>query len=277
MAPGIRRIVQSKVGAVIHAFNSEICYTDIAVECARRVKMYLNIPVCLITNEPIQNEYIDVVKIIQPGDFNNTKYWHDRQTNTKWYNHTRRLSFDLSPWDRTLLLDADYLIGSDTLMPFLSNQNQPLYAFQDVISVAHSDFKKQFFGSKSIPMWWATVVIFDRSDFVKDVFTIWKMVQNNYKHYADLFGFAESQFRNDYAFSIALLAANGNCFANKCNLPYKLVNVDPENQIEFIGDAVQVNYNVVDKQSLQAKKITLKNQDVHVMCKMYLENRHAAV
>lgn len=272
MAHGVRRLVQTEIGAVIHAFDSEINYTKIAFECAKRVKQYLNIPVCLITDKPVKNKHVDVVKVIDAGEFRNTKYWHDRKCNTKWYNHTRSLSYDLSPWDRTLLLDADYMIASDTLSPFLKSSTQPLYAFQDVLSVAHKDFATQSFGLKSIPMWWATVLIFDRSEFVQDVFHIWKMVQQNYKHYADLFGFDSVQFRNDYAFSIALLAANANQFAHQCNLPYSMVNVDNENEVVINNKEIQVNYNRIDSQSLSHKKITFSKQDLHIMCKLYLED-----
>ena len=111
-------------------------------------------------------------------------------------------------------------------------------------------------------MWWATLVIFDRTDFVRDVFDVWKMVENNYYHYANLFGFDARQFRNDFALSIALLLCNGNTIADQCNIPWPLFNVDKEIQVDFDG-----------KWWLKhtTRRMCIQNTDLHIMGKQSLE------
>ena len=54
------------------------------------------------------------------------------------------------------------------------------------------------------------------------------MVEKNYHHYANIFGFDPRKFRNDFALSIALLLANGNTIPTQCDIPWPLFNVDPD-------------------------------------------------
>jgi hypothetical protein len=90
------------------------------------------------------------------------------------------------------------------------------------------------------------------------------MVESNYQHYANVFGFDARKFRNDYALSIALLIANGNTVPEQCAIPWPLVNVDPN--IEVTLD--------VDKWSID-KEFYTSNQDLHILGKSYLENMYA--
>jgi hypothetical protein len=121
-------------------------------------------------------------------------------------------------------------------------------------------------------MWWATVVIFDRnSNFTQDVFDVWKMVEQNYQHYANLFGFKSKQYRNDYALSIALLLCNGNVHPQQCELPWPLLNVDTEVEVSNINNTWWIEYTNANRK----KKICVKNHDLHIMCKSYLEKMYA--
>ena len=90
-------------------------------------------------------------------------------------------------------------------------------------------------------MWWATVVVFDKSQFSKDVFSMWQMVEQNYHHYANVFQFDGRKFRNDYALSIALLVANGNTVPEHCNIPWPLVNVEPAIEVS-LDEGVPVDH-----------------------------------
>ena len=263
MAQRIRRDVKAKMtGALLYAFDSEIKYTKIAIECATRIKHFLQIPVSIVTDIPLKNSLFDNEIILAKPNAQNYKYWQDTDTTTQWYNKGRSTAFDVTPYDRTLLVDIDYMINSCVLSNLLQG-TQSFFAHKTVMPVT-KEVKTEMFGQNKIDMWWATVVVFDRSQFTQDVFAIWKMVEQNYQHYANVFGFDARKFRNDFALSIALLVANGNTQPEQCNIPWPLMNVDP-------AVAVVSNNN---KWTIDEKFYTT-SQDLHIMGKSYLERLYA--
>lgn len=242
-------------GALLYAFDSKVKYTKLAIKCAKRIKKYLKLPVSIVTDTKVDSDIFDNT-IIVPKPITNNR--HERRT---WYNADRSSAFDYSPYDKTLLVDTDYMVNGTTLLP-LFDSAQPLLAYKTVQPIFKSKRHVEKFGTKNTVMWWATLVIFDRTNFVRDVFDIWKMVENNYYHYANLFGFDARQFRNDFALSIALLLCNGNTIADQCNIPWPLFNVDKEIQVDFDG-----------KWWLKhtTRCMCIQNTDLHIMGKQSLE------
>ena len=252
-------------GALIFAFDSEIKYSKLAVECASRIKKYLNIPVTLITDKLIDNTIFDNQVIVTRDNGTNRRFFVDRNASTTWFNFGRNTALELSPYDRTLLVDTDYMINSNDLLPFL-NSSQPFLCHRQVHS-AHLKPKVQTFGTKNAHMWWATVVIFDcNSTFTQDVFAVWKMVEQNYYHYANIFGFDPRKFRNDFALSISLLLCNGNTIPTQCDIPWPLFNVDPDIKVKYDGKW-WIEHT--------SRRICIEHHDLHVMGKTYLENLYA--
>ena len=119
-------------GALLYAFDSDIKYTKIAVECAKRINQYLNIPVSLVTDATINEQVFDQVIIVDKPATKNYKYWQDTDTTTKWYNSGRSGALDLTPYDRTLLVDIDYMVNSDVLKNLL-HSTQSFFAHKNVI------------------------------------------------------------------------------------------------------------------------------------------------
>lgn len=249
-------------GALLYAFDSEIKYTKIAVECAKRIDQYLDIPVTLVTDQPIDEKVFDRVIVVDKPATKNYRYWQDTDTTTEWHNSGRSGALDVTPYDRTLLVDIDYMINSSVLGNLLVSP-QSFFAHKTVMPITKRIITETF-GQHKTPMWWATVVVFDKSQFSKDVFRMWQMVESNYQHYANVFGFDARKFRNDYALSIALLVANGNTVPEQCNIPWPLVNVDPDLAVTLD----------VDKWSINEEFYT-RNQDLHILGKSYLENVYA--
>ena len=120
-------------------------------------------------------------------------------------------------------------------------------------------------------MWWASVIVFDKSNFSRDVFSCWQMIEKHYEHYAQLFGFAAGRFRNDYALSLALLLANGNSIPEQCNIPWPLMNVNADSQVKCENNIWWISYKVQEQNKTFYKNITVKNNDLHIMGKSYLE------
>ena len=102
-------------GVLIFAFNSlKFNYYDMARHSARRAKHFLNLPVTLITDTDslpgnFNDGTWDKVITITP-DKNNVRDWG------QWINKGRYMAYDLSPYDETILIDADYVINSDKLL-----------------------------------------------------------------------------------------------------------------------------------------------------------------
>ena len=165
-------------------------------------------------------------------------------------------------------------MNSNNLTQLLNNKNS-FFAHNSVCSIHLPEVRQQKFGTKNTDMWWATVVVFDRSNFSKDVFSLWKMVENNYRYYADFFGFDAQQFRNDYALSIALLVANGGTMPTYCSIPWPLLNVDPEVAVIKNLKDYQILYAAMKQGQKKYRQILTKDQDLHVMGKSYLEQVYA--
>jgi hypothetical protein len=249
-------------GALLYAFDSEIKYTKIAVECAKRIDHYLHIPVTLVTDQPVTETVFDRVIVVDKPPTENYRYWQDIDTTTEWHNGGRSGALDVTPYDRTLLVDIDYMINSSVLSSLLES-SQNFFAHKTVMPIK-KHVTTETFGLYKTPMWWATVVVFDQNEFAQDIFRIWKMVESNYQHYANVFGFDARKFRNDYALSIALLVANGNTVPEQCAIPWPLVNVNPDIAVTLDADKWSIN-----------KEFYTCNQDLHILGKSYLEDMYA--
>jgi hypothetical protein len=254
------------VGALLFAFDSEIKYTKLAVECATRIKKYLDIPVSLVTDINLETDVFDQQIIVDKPSDKNKKYHFDLGGSSAWYNFGRNCAIDHTPYDRTLLVDTDYMVNSADLSPMLECE-QPFLAHRSVQEVFKNKKRIDRFGTKNTQMWWATVIIFDKSTFSQDVFAVWKMVEQNYHHYSNIFGFDSRKFRNDFALSISLLLCNGNTIPTQCDIPWPLFNVDPDIKVELLDNKWWIEHTT--------RRICMEHHDLHVMGKTYLENLYA--
>ena len=119
-------------------------------------------------------------------------------------NMDRCNAYNLSPYDETLVLDADYLIMNNSLNnvwnsaeDLLMNKNiTPIFEKRDTrVFQRLDDF--------SIPLYWATAIYFKKSEIAEIFFNIIKNVKDNYLFYKQLYTFTSSLYRNDYSASIA--------------------------------------------------------------------------
>lgn len=242
-------------GCLIYATDGDIEYSRIAKECARRVNQHLGIPSTILS-----------------GGTNTTgnRAWADCDKPIAWRNSGRCNALHDSPYDRTLLLDADFWINSDVLKTALDS-NASFLAHNTRMYVNEKYPVIETFGTLKTPMWWATVCVFDRSDFPQDVFASWRMIEENYKHYSELFQFNRKPFRNDFALSLALLLCNGNTQPTQCALPWPLINVPDSAGVDYKNDTWNLNYTAYEHQQTLTKRITIKDQDLHIMGKRSLE------
>lgn len=257
-------------GALIFAIDGDIKYTELAKQAARRVKSWLDIPTTLITDQPITDSAFEQVIVIDNLGQSSVRFWADSQKRSQWFNASRSQALDLTPYDRTLLIDADYWIGGSNLRNII-NGSQPFICHRRAMNVQDEQSRVQKFSNSNVDMWWATVCVFDKSQISQDIFTAWKMIQDNYQHYAALFNFTSRPFRNDYALSLALLLTNGHEQPSHVDLPWPLVNVTPECEIDLENDVWNIRYQRLTDGELKPWRISVKDMDLHVMGKTNLE------
>lgn len=241
------------IGAVIFARNNErIDYVAMAKWSAQNIKRHLGIDTHIVTDDTR----------VDSG----SRHFADAGTVT-WHNTNRMDAYRLSPWDRTLVLDADYVVASDQLRSVL-DCNQDFLAHRWAYDVTgENDFQGlNYFGNVRMPMWWATVMVFNKSKQAELIFNTMAMIRNNWTHYRNIYKNTSSTYRNDHALSIALLIVNGHTLDHP-EIPWSLATVTPERKLTQLS-ADQYRVDFVNSEN-KSRWIEIK-QDFHAMSKQQL-------
>ena len=254
-------------GALIFAYNNEQTdYVDMAAWTAENIRKHLNIPVALVTDRPTKLKFEQV--IIQESLDDNGRYFSDYNTSVVWHNKTRANAYELTPWNRTLVLDADYIVASDQLKTVLSTSHEFLAHRWAYDITGLNDFSGlNYFGTHNMPIWWATVMMFRRSSYAQLIFETMTMVRDNWTHYRNIYKNSNGTYRNDHALSIALGVVNGHTL-NHTSIPWNLASLTPDHRLTQLGaDHYRVDFVTLDQ---KPKWIELRNQDFHAMGKKTL-------
>lgn len=250
-------------GAVLFAFNSDtVNYYDTAVFCAERIDYFLNLPVTLITDEKSLPEEVSSIfdKVIT------VEAQADNQKKTgQWINKGRYRAYQLTPYDETLVLDTDYVVNSDQLSNIFDMYDDFMCA-KNADYLMFPDAPKDIISNTSFDCPWATVMAFKKTDKARQIFECIEMVQNNYQHYSNLYGFAAMPFRNDYALAIALHIVYGGIVDNKVYMPWNLIHVSERVKMYRVGSGMDTNF-VATKKSKRTEYIKIKNTDFHMLFK----------
>ena len=228
-------------GVLVFAYNNEkINYVEQAKTLASRVSKYLNLPTTLVTDVPIDRGVFDEVIVLE-HKISNTKNYNNGATKTeklKFINDNRVRSFDISPYDQTLLLDSDFILADDKFKHcFNSAYNFMIY--KDAYDLAgHRDYREfDNISDSSIEFYWATCVYFTKTPTNKIFFDLLKHIQENYQHYRQVYQIQTPVYRNDHAFSIAIHMMNGFEKSNFANtMPGKLFYTTDRDLVYKIED-----------------------------------------
>jgi hypothetical protein len=256
-------------GALIFAFdNEQTDYIAMASWSAERIRRHLKIPTAVITDctDPSRLTKFDHVIVADPVK-GGTRFFDDYKKTLTWYNAGRVDAYTLTPWDQTLVLDADYVVCSDQLTAVIdSTQDFLSHRLAWDVTGINNFNGLNWFGDHRMPMWWATVMMFRKSPTAEHIFDCMKMIKENWMHYKNLYHMHGGNFRNDYALSIALGIVSGHTL-NVNNIPWSLASIIAGNNLKQLGpDHFQIEYHDQDK----LKTIDWKNMDFHAMCKKQL-------
>ena len=256
-------------GALLFAFNNgSIDYVKIAAWTAKNIRRHLGIPVAVVTDYFTGLDFFDKI-ILEDRVGENQRWFGDIGKPVAWHNETRPLAFDLTPWDQTLVLDVDYVVATSDLSTVLDS-SEDFLAHRAAFDITHeNDFRSlNHFGDSAMPMWWATVMMFRKSQRAHMIFECMKMVRDNWHHYRNLYGIKARSYRNDYALSIALGIVDGH-FVDHASIPWSLASLVPEHALtQTDNDHYRIDY--VDSEN-RNRWIEVKQQDFHAMGKTHLE------
>lgn len=250
-----------KTGCLIFAYDGDIAYGPQAELSARLVKKYLKIPVTLVTDndtlKTVNKDIFDSIKINSINS-NNTRILNGQTIAFK--NINRSHAYDISPYDRTLVIDSDFLVLSDNLKTYL-NSNRPFMICEGMNDFLQRDKNNKFLHPASIPMLWATNIIFDKTPEVKSIFDFVDHIKENWEYYGALYKFDTRRFRNDYAFSVACHVLSGFGIDKAYELippPVLFTDKDQLMQIKDKSLTFLMGGNVL---------VRTKGQDIHYMNK----------
>ena len=270
-------------GALIFAQNnSDIDYVQIAIFSAKQVKKHLKIPVTLVTENreyflatyPEDLSLFDNIIDVN-SELSQKKQFNDGSLTSKmlyWKNFSRSDCYNISPYDETIVIDADFIINSDILSR-VWNAPTDFAIYKTSYDLARWRDSKAFkyINQTSAPFYWATVFYFRKSEITNAFFTLVQHIRQNWQYYKSLYSIDSETFRNDFAFSIAIHIFNGGTdgvFATP--LPGKLYyTMDKDVLVSVKDNSMKF---LVEKQQVHGDYtlLTTSNLDVHVMNKYSL-------
>jgi hypothetical protein len=261
-------------------------YIKQAVYCAKRIKQFCNnASVSIITSS---KEYLEerydhtvfdhIVDGTQLPKLTNNRLIFDgalSHRTVQWKNVGRDLAYELSPYDETIILDTDYIVSNNSLANCFGSVNDIMMFKKS--EYLGSDIKADEFtrcADASIDFWWATIIYFKKSKKAKIFFDLVKHIRENWFYYNNLYQINSSNFRNDFAFSIAIHTMNsmrpGNFVAE---LPGKMYFIKDQDFLENI-DGDKMTFLVGKKDYLgEYTLLSTQGLNVHVLNKASLERQ----
>jgi hypothetical protein len=268
-------------GILIYAHNSRsVDYALMSVISGGLAKKHLNVPVSLVTDKftvdwmnssGIYDTAVDIFEhiiIVEKPQTNNSRKLYDGNDSSivPFINSNRSSAWDLTPYDRTLLIDSDFLIFSNRLSEYWDVDSDFMIgeSLNDIYKKDRTGYHDRYISDVGIKLYWATTVMFTKNKKTQIFFDLVKHIKDNYQYYADTYRFDSKQFRNDIAFSIAKHILDGFEQNNSINLPPVLTLLDKDilysatNKLSFlISPKVDSNFCAA----------TLSNTDIHIMNK----------
>lgn len=273
-------------GVLLFAQNNiYVDYIKQAVYCAKKIKEHLNLPVALATDNleylektyPFYKKYIDHVIVQEHYETDQKRTFKDGTMSHRelaWKNHNRSTCFDITPFDETIVMDTDFLVNNDLLLNAFKTQEQFLIyrRISDLNPDRPDDYRFDKISDRSIDMYWATVFYFKKTDDMKFFFDLVEHIRENWNYYRLIYQIVARNFRNDFAFSIAIHILNG--FQRQPwpkLLPGKLWFTS-DNDVLIKMDKTQYTF-LLDKKHWKGHYNvgTIKDANIHILNKFSLE------
>ena len=282
-------------GICMFAYNNqELDYIKFASLASRYAKHYMNgIKVALITDEGTENwlnetksqqeiqslfDYIIINNV--PNEMNMRKHMDSPWTefNAQFTNTNKHKVFELTPFEKTLLVDTDFLIMND-FYEYLFKTDIPvgMHRTAEYIGGERPYINEITLNEGGIGHWWSTIVYFDQSEQSKLFFDMWAHVKDHWEYYSLLYQFPRLLFRTDFCVSIATHLMNGmnnDDFVHDF-MGQALLNMDQKDdiaQVNGLNDVVFLKHNRTEQWKNMLCRHT--DQNLHIMNKRSLDRHY---
>ncbi len=263
-------------GFLLFAYdNEQVDYGLMAAWCAKRIGQYLDKPVSLVTDAgtteklstllPNWRSYFDQV-ILKESLTQQQKRYMDAGRDLTFHNVNRIHSYDLTPYDETIVIDTDIAIQSGQL-------NKLWGIDSDLVVCDKSDDLKrrpspefEYVHKQSIKFFWATIFYFRKTETSRIFFEECKKIRDNYAWYRQMYYFASGPVRNDYIWSAALHSLGDSAASTWADtIPWPLVHSTPKDQV------IDMNESSV-RLLAEDNVVKVSGKDLHIMHKVSLMN-----
>ena len=249
----LKKSVKSR-GIVAFAINTATTdYVSIADQTIKLAAQVLDLPYTIITEDHMA--YMN---------WHNYRHDVDLGHEVEWKNFGRNLSYELSPYEETLVIDVDYVVQDAGLLKIFDLPWD--YLLQRTARSLNDEYVPNIMGSHSLPYVWATVFAFRKTARAKIFFDLVQRIEANYHYYRELFNVESRSYRNDYAFAMADTILNG-FSVPKTSIPGPMLNIlQPIKSMTLQGNHVVIK----DRQTAYV----VPQMNMHVMSKAYLQSNN---
>ena len=269
-------------GILIYAHNTrEVDYALLSVISAGLAKKHLSMPASLVTDDStvswmkqsqifhLAEKVFENIIVADRPITNNQRRLYDGENNSTvpFVNVNRDTAWNLTPYDRTLLIDSDFLIFSDVLNKYWNIDCDLLIgeSINDIYSQDRMKYLDRHVSDTGVKLYWATTVMFTKNQNTRLFFDTVNHVKENYRYYADVFRFDHRQFRNDIAFSVSKHILDGYVESNLGTLPPILSALDRD--ILYEVNDQRLTFLIDHKLDSNYCAAAISGVDIHIMNK----------
>ena len=271
-----------KQGIIVFAHNNrKIDYARIAIVAGSLAKKNLGKPVSLITDQSTvdwleqsgaydraKKLFDQIILTERPQDEQQRVLRDGINKDSVPFNNSNRPSiWELTPYDRTLLIDSDYFTLTDNLNEYWDVDDDLLicHDYNDIFGKERTGYHDVYLSDTGIKLLWATTVMFTKNSHTRVFFELVNYVRKNYKLFSDIYRFDNRLYRNDISFSIAYHILNGFEQAQNYKLPpvFSITDKDMLYSVDEYGFTVLAAING-NENYIPAR---IRNKDVHIMNK----------
>lgn len=269
-------------GVLIFAHNNrQVDYARMAIIAGGLAAKNLQVPVTLATDDSTvawmkeSNIHTTAMKIFEhirivnrPEDLQNRKFNDGtKQVVAPFKNSNRASVYNITPYDRTLLIDSDFFILTDELNNYWDIDSSVLISknYNDILGPERIGYLDRYVSNTGVQLLWATKVMFTKNEESKTFFNLVNHVRENYKRYADVYRYDPRMYRNDIAFAVARHIMYGFETDNDYSLP-DVFSV-PDKDVLYDVSNESLKFLVSPKLNNNFIATSVKGRDVHIMNK----------
>ena len=250
-------------GIAMFCYDSQLRYSVMCNFNIRQIKCHLDMPVTVYTDEETSPRITGADSLVMTDTpSGNRRFFKGINQLVDWHNLNRSMVLLDPPYDRTVVIDTDYIVYSSLIKDIIKTDYEFLCYVDSTDATGQGHIGNDTVGELRIPFCWATVMLITKSQTCRNIGTMMIHIRNNYNYFRRLYRISHTNFRNDYALSIALHQLSG-MMPHPHKIPGRITALTDSIKTVLGPDLVQFCY---DKNG-ETYSGRLENVDVHVMNK----------